>query len=236
MADRYQPIDRLKARIDYEPDDLFTNNEAKRFDRLLGGEAYVGDDPDGWAGLEAEARGMIETLSGDEPWSREVDRVDSFRPTDNAAIPLVYPIESISTVEIKRSQRDDFEQLEAFEYDHTDHHLVLPRDTRAQKRPRDLRPANELLSTTQRRTWYDVAVRVRVTYTRGFDPVPQNIQQIQVSLVNRMLRQLKGEQTIAAASPEEFAGVSPEMDAVLTERLRERINSLTPLGGGTRAV
>jgi len=235
MPDRYQPIERLKARVDYEPTDFFENNEAKRFDRLLGGEAYVGDDPEGWAGLEAESRAIIETNTGDETWNEELERVDTLRPPDNPQIPLVYPIQQIRTVEIKRSQRDEWETLEDYEYDRTDHALVLARQSRTRKNGRSLRPTNELLSTTKRTTWMDVAVSVRVTYDRGFNPIPTDIQHIQVRLVNQALRQLKAEQTIAAANPEQFAGVSPDMDAVLTESIRQRIDDLTPLGGATRA-
>jgi len=235
MPDRYQPIERLKARVDYEPTDFFENNEDKRFDRLLGGEAYVGDDPDGWAGLEAESRAIINTNTGDETWSEELGREDVLRPPDNPQLPLVYPVQQIQSVEIKRSRRDDFETLDDYEYDHTGHALVLARQSRTIKNGRSLRPTNELLSTTKRTTWMDVAVSVRVTYDRGFNPVPTDIQHIQVRLVNQALRQLKAEQTIAAANPEQFAGVSPDKDAVLTESIRQRIDDLTPLGGATRA-
>ena len=84
MTDRYNSIDRLRARVDYNPSDFFENNEVKRFDRLLGGEAFVGDDPEGWAGLEGESRAMINTLTGDETFNEELGRVDELRATDDA--------------------------------------------------------------------------------------------------------------------------------------------------------
>ena len=84
--------------------------------------------------------------------------------------------------------------------------------------------------------WNDLASRVRVTYDRGFDPVPGDVQNIQIQLINRMLRTLKQEQNIAAASPDDFGGGTPEFDTVLTERLIERIESITPLVRNTRAI
>jgi len=56
---------------------------------------------------------------------------------------------------------------------------------------------------------------------------------VQVSIVNRMLRLMRAEQSFAAASPEEFQGVSPEFDRVVTESIRERVADFTSPGAAT---
>ena len=236
-SEPYQPLERIRARVEHEPTDLFEDNAEKRFDRLIMGTEEVGDG-DAWTGLEAEARGIIETLSGDNPWNEETDRVDEKKSPDTATLPLAYPIQTVSKVEIKRTLRDDWQELEDYQYQATEHHVVAEfgaRAGRARTGSGSREPVNELLQTTTRRNWADESVRVRVTYDRGFDPVPLDIQAVQITMINRMLRMLRNEQTFAAASPDDFAAVSPEFDAVMTDDIRQRIDDATPLGAATRA-
>jgi len=219
----YQTLDELRERIDYKAEDFFTDNEQLRFDNLL-------------VRLESESRAIFETLWGDETPLTETDREDVKRATDDAAILMPYPVNDVSKVEIKRSQDSDWDELDSRRYDHTEHRLVLAQ-----------RPANisrhqhhhrsPLLERATRATWADICVKLRVTYDRGFgDSPPSDITSIQVTLVNRMLRQLKQEQTVAAASPEDFMGVSPEFDDIVTEAIRKRISDVTSPGGATLSV
>ena len=240
--DPYQSLDRLRARIDHEATELFPadDNPEKRFDRLLMGEAAVGDAPEGegWLGLEAEARAIIENLNGDVTFNEET-LTETLNPPDNPTLPLEYPIQSIDSVEVRSSLRRDFEPLDEYQYRSTEHALILELGSRAGVSgtgPGNHRPANELLGTTTRRTWADVAVDIRVTYDRGFAEIPYDIQQIQVDLINRMIRKLRREQTIAAASPDEFEGAAQDMDMVVDDSIRERIADITPPGAATRAL
>ena len=238
-SEPYQSLDRIRARIEHEPSDLFEDNQEKRFDRLIMGTDEVGDGA-AWTGLEAEARGIIETLSGDNPWNFEEDRVDEKRAPDTATLPLAYPIQSVSTVEIKRTLRSDWHELEDYQYQATEHNLIAEfgsRAGRARTANGTRQSVNELLSTTLRRNWSDRAVRVRVTYDRGFgDDAPNDVKSIQIALINRMLRHLRQEQTVAAASPEDFAGVASEFDDVVTDAIRERIADVTSPGGATMSI
>jgi len=113
MPGPYQSLERLRARVEYEPEDLFEDNAEKRFDRLLMGTDAVDDNPSpSWEGLEAEARKIIETRLGDQPLTKETDRQDTIRPGDDAALLLVFPIIDVTKVEYKRtlpSSRDDTE-------------------------------------------------------------------------------------------------------------------------------
>lgn len=235
MPEPYQSLERLKARLEYDAEDLFDerDNAAKRFDRLLGGTEAVGDGP-GWQGLEAEARAIIENYASDEPFSRGEGRVDTMRATDDSSIPLVYPIQSIQQVEIKRSLRRDWEVLDADRYDNTDHRLVLAYE-RGRRRGTEGTRRNTVADRATRRTWVDVAAKLRVTYDRGFDPVPYDVQSVQVAIVNRMLRNLKTEQNIAAMEPDQIESVTTA-EAIMTDDIRDRITSITALGGATQSI
>lgn len=235
MPDAYQSLDRLKARLEYDAEDLFDtrDNAAKRFDRLLGGTDAVGDGP-AWEGLKAEARDIIENYASDEPFSREEGRVDTMRATDDSSMPLVYPIQDVEQVEIKRSLRRDWHPFEADRWDFTDHRLVLAFERGRRGGTHGTR-RNELADRARRRTWVDICAKVRVTYDRGFDPVPYDVQSVQVAIVNRMLRNLKTEQNIAAMEPDQIEAVTTA-EAIMTEDIRDRITSITPLGGATQSI
>jgi hypothetical protein len=218
----YQSLDRLRQRIDYQPDDFYDDNAALRFDELL-------------VELEEESRGIFETLWGDETPLSEEGRTDTIQPTDDAALPLVYPIVDVTEVEYKRSLMSGFETLDSDWYTHTEHRLILSdRPTINSLRLRQR--GNPLADTARRTTWSQLAAKLRVTYDRGFgDSPPQDIQSVQVALINNMLRQLKREQTVAAASPEEFAGQT-ETNEVVTDEIRNRISDVTKPGLATFSV
>jgi len=238
FGDPYQPLERITARVDYEPTDLFDDNAEKRFDRLIAGTTKVGDTTgtDGWRGLEYESRKTIENHHSDEPFTREEGRVDEQRAPAAQSLPLVFPIQSVASVEYKRTLRSDWETLDEYRYQVDDHSVLLEHTPRLRGPNRSGTRRNVLADRARTIQWNDLASRVRVTYDRGFDPVPGDVQNIQIQLINRMLRTLKQEQNIAAASPDDFSGVTPEFDTVLTERLIERIESITPLVRNTRAI
>jgi hypothetical protein len=237
MADPYQSLERLRERVEYEPTDIFPDdgNAAKRFDRLLMGTNAVDDAPSPeWGGLELEARKIIETRLGDEPLTEELGREDVLRPGYDAAQLLVYPIQSIGSVEYKRTLGGEWETLDPDYYTHTEHRLILEYGSR-RGHPTHGTRRNTLADDATRATWRDLAAQLRVTYDRGFDPVPADILSVQVALVNRFLRNLKTEQNIAAMEPEQIAAVT-SAEAVLTSDIEARIDQFTPLGGATMSV
>lgn len=215
-ADAYQDLARIRQRIDYEPHQFFDDNAALRFDELL-------------VELESESRGIFETLWGDETPLTETDRTDELRATDNAAIPLVYPIQSVVKVERKLNLGGDWDTLDSDWYDVTQHRLVLARrPTINSLRYRER--GNDLAENARRLEWSDIAAKLRVTYDRGFgDTPPADILSIQIDLINNLLRQRKREQTVAAASPEEFAGQT-ETNEVVTDEIRARVADVTHPG------
>lgn len=211
-ADAWQDLAELRDRLDYEGSDLFSDNEQLRFDELL-------------VRLEREARDIFVTNWGDQPVIEETGRTDEKRATDDAALPLVYPIQTVTQVETKQTLGDDWTVLDADRYDWTDHRLILEHAKRHGPRGRFDR-GNPLDDYALRSSWGDIAAKVRVTYDRGFDPVPADVKSVQVQIVNQLLRQLKREQTVAAASPEEFAGQT-ENNEIVTDEIRARIADVT---------
>lgn len=216
----YQSLSDLRERVDYRGGDFFDDNAELRYDQLL-------------VRLEREARGIFETLWGDDTPAEETDRTDVMRATDDAAMPLVYPVQDVTQVEYKRTPASDYETLDSDRYDHSEHRLVLA--DRRRYGAESGRRGNVLAETAMRPEWSDLASKVRVTYDRGFDPVPGDIKSLQVQLVNQMLRKLKREQTVGAASPEELAGMTNQAE-VVTEEIRERVSDVASPGRGTMSV
>lgn len=218
-AEAFQSLDSLRERVDYDGEELFSDNAQLRFDQLL-------------VRLERESRDIFITLWGDQPPTAEDGRIDTKRTTDDSAIMLPYPVRDVTEVEVKRSLDSDWDTLDADWYDFTPHRLVLARTSLSDR----VRRGNPIAETARRATWRDIGVKIRVTYDRGFESIPYDIQSIQVTMVNRMLRHLRSEQTVAAASPDEFMGVSPDWDTVLTDEVRQRIQDVTKPSGATMSI
>jgi hypothetical protein len=210
----YQTLSELRDRVDYTGEELFQDNEQLRFDHLL-------------VRLERESRKIFETLWGDETPVTETGRTDRRRATGDAAMQLIYPIQEVTEVEYRRSPGSDWQTLDSDRWTHTDHHLILS-DRPVNRRRRN---GNSLADNANRTEWGDLASEIRVTYDRGFGDQPSaDILSIQVALVNRMLRHLRQEQTIASSSPEDFAGISVEFDTVVTDEIRDRVGDVTSPG------
>lgn len=221
-ADAYQSLDRIRQRVDFEADDFFDDNAALRFDELL-------------VELEAEARGIFETLWGDETPLTETDRVQEIRTTDDSALALVYPIQSVSKVERKISLSSDWEEVDPEWYDWTNHRLVLARRPNT-RTLRQQQHSNPLTRYAERVTWQDYAAVLRVTYDRGFgSEPPTDIQNIQIQMIANALRKRKQDETISAASPEELSNAMGTSE-MLTDDLRQRIDDVTTPGMATLSV
>ena len=223
--DAYQDLDRIRQRIDYEPTDFYDDrdNAALRFDRLL-------------VELETESRGIFETLWGDQTPLTETDREDVIRPPDDAALPLVYPIQSIASVEYKRTLGSEWDALEEDWYTHTEHRLILAERPNANTVRRRYNRGNPLTNKAERTTWGDLAAELRVTYDRGFgDTPPADILSIQIALVENMLGSRKLDETISAGSPEQMREAITA-DDVVTDAIRSRVDDVTKPGLATITV
>jgi len=223
-SEAYQDLSTIRSRIDYQARDLYEEQNAQlQFDELL-------------VRLEEESRGIFETLWGDETVLEETDRIDEKRTTDDAAMPLAYPIQEVTQVERKNTIGSDWEVLDSDWYDATKHRLVLAQRPNVNSLRVWRNRGNPLTRNATRATWRDLATKIRVMYDRGFSGgAPADVKSIQIQLINQMLRKLKREQTVAAASPEELAGMT-DRNEVLTEEIRARIADVTKPGRATQSI
>lgn len=217
-TEAYQDLGEIRDRVDYRGTDLFDDNEQLRFDQLL-------------VRLERESRKIFETLWGDQTPLEETGRTDVKRTTSDSAMPLVYPIQQVTKVERKRSLADDWTEVDPDWYDATAHRLVIARTGRTSR----IKRGNTAARLARRATWRDFAVKIRVTYDRGFTDLPADIASVQIQLINQMLRKLKREQTVGAASPDELAEMT-DRDEVVTEEIRQRISDVTSPGLATFSI
>jgi hypothetical protein len=223
-SDAYQDLDRIRERIQYEADDFYSGGNAQlQFDELL-------------VELEQESRGIFETLWGDETPLTETGRTDSVEPTDNAAIPLVYPITDVTEVEYKRTLAGGFETLDPEWYRHTEHRLILSDRPNSNALRYRYAQGNPIADAADRTTWGDLAEELRVTYDRGFGTTPPaDILSIQIALIENMLGSRKLQENISAGSPGEMREVIAA-DNVVTDALRQRISDVTSPGLATITV
>jgi len=227
----YVSLERFRERVTYEPEDFFhdSHNPERRFDRLA-------------KRALSEATSIINNNTGDETWHRETDRTDIHPAPSGRILGLVYPVVEVSSVErlylSGAGGGGQFREIPDRSYAATEHGVKL-RSNRSRaarfSNPRVADP-NGLTRNADSAEWSSMGTEVRVTYTRGYEEIPANIKQLTTNIANRMLRNLKNEQNVAAASPDELAGVSPEYDRVISDSIQESLDGLTTLGGATYTV
>lgn len=218
----YQDLETIRSRIDHEPEDLFSDNAALRFDELL-------------VRLEEESRGIFETLWGDQTPLEETDRVDEKRTTDDAALKLAYPIRDVTKVERKVALSSDWKDLDDEWYDFDAHHLILARrpNTRLM---RQRQQGNRIAGDAERAPWRALGEKIRVTYDRGFaGGAPADVKSVQIQMISNMLTKLRTDQTIAAGSPDELAQAL-DTDMIVTDEIRSRVGDVTSPGYATMSI
>ncbi len=216
----YLAVDDIKPRIHYRSDDFsLTSSE---FDDLL-------------ETIETETRELINSHMGDESFSKETGRIDKFSAKDSAAIPLTYPVDSITKVEYKRKISGSWRELDSDRYTSTEHRLKLRRYPEIFYERRQCRSMNRLNYDSSRLAWSDFAVEIKVTYDRGYDSVPANVKNIQIDMINKTLRKLKNEQNISAMNPEQMEAVT-QSSRIMTEDIMKRLDDITSMKNFVRSV
>ncbi len=221
---QYQTVEEIEDRIEYVGDDFFTSNADPSFDTLV-------------TTLEAESRALIESYKGDIQFDKETDKEVVKQSPDGASLQLQFPIQSISKVEYKRTPSDSWNELDSDRYYSTKHSLVLSSYPAIYKTEHyGNKDANILTNNSNRLSWMDFSQRLRITYTRGYDEVPANIKNIQIALINKMLRQLRNEQVTEALSPDQVRNFDMNFDTLMTEDIRERLDEITSHGNKVIAI
>ena len=211
----YTELSTLKQRIEYKGDDYYDIHPEEKFDELL-------------TQLEKESRQLINNHKGSAGLSftfeKETDRTDTIRAPNARTVQLVYPVQNVSKVEIELFDKG-YNELDDTSYDSTRHNLILQRsafpfinDTRQRKRKLDRNITDP--------TWNDICTKVRVTYTRGYDSIPENVKNVQIQMINKMLRNLRMEQGIQSVEPD---NVSQFVDAgtVMSEDIRQSLDDIS---------
>lgn len=214
----------LIDRIEYEAADFYDVNEQQQFEDLVGT-------------LESEAVGLLESRWGDQTFEEETDKTETFQATDDAALLMPYPITDVSKVEVKVSIGADWNTLDSDRYDFTPHRLILAETTRRRSSQyhTESHMTNPLNRWAGRATWGDYYAKLRVTYTRGFDPLPEDVSHIVIEAVENMLRDLRIEQTVDALDPSQ-AEQYVNAGGAMPENLKEKIDTITSPGGATLSV
>lgn len=215
----YQSLDRIKRRISksFKPKSYFHEDEENQFDLLL-------ED------LEEESSGMIESYKGDVSFIRE-ERVTTIPARDSTRIPLIFPIQSIKSVEWRNNSQQDWRELNERRYYHTKHALVLEHSIKSDRMSRSrgvFRGRNPLKDNTMRSTWRDVARHLKITYTAGYEKenIPPDVLSIQIDIITNMLNDLRGDQSKFPASAQEISDRVSGKE-IMTDDIRRRLDEVT---------
>lgn len=218
----YQDVDRIKSRISYSEDEFYDIDPEVNFDELL-------------EKLEVESRGLIESFKGDLTFATET-RTDEFIAPDTQRINLAYPVRDINQVEVKRRFSSDWEVLDESKYDFTEHVLILEEYPGVYTRDRRAEGFYSHYKREQMRlSWRDFYQKVKVTYERGWDEIPGDVLNIQIDIINRMLRLMRMEQSVTAIDPGDPALDSPH-DDILTDDIRKRLANISMFGRNTMII
>lgn len=204
----YASNSEIKDRIEFDGQDFYDVNPSDDFDDLI-------------TTLEKESRAIINGQIGGETLEEETDRKDTLIAPDNQKLELVYPVNSVSKVEVYR--RDGWHTLDSSRYQHTEQNLMLdPAIRREYGNYLRYRQINPLRQHSNELTWLDVGTRVRVTYDRGHSTIPQGVKEAQIAIINRQLTLLRQDQNISAMSPEEATQALNNRE-ILTDDIKERM-------------
>ena len=194
-------------------DEFFQTHSRPQFEELL-------------QTFEDESRGVINGQIKGEGYERETDRVDVIDAPDKPHLQLVYPVDSVSKIEIQTIPDNDFTELETELYRADDKKVKLRRTIRRQQ-DYYFNVQNPLKYQNSRTRWSQICDTVKVTYDRGFETrdIPDEIKSIQKGIIRRMLVHMRQEQNLANLSPDDVQALNTRR--ILTDDIKDRIRSIT---------
>lgn len=206
----YTTKEEVKSRVNFDGSEFFDINPDSNFNDLLDT-------------LLVESKAIIDGQIGGETLSEETGREDTLLCPDLTIIELVWPVNSVSKVELFRMS--SWSTLDNSRYEYTSHVLRLrPVIQRQYGNWLHYQHVNPLRAYSNRITWSDLGTRVRVTYNRGFSSsdMPEGVKETQISVINRMLLFLRQDQNINAMNPDEVMNVLNNRK-ILTEDIKQRM-------------
>jgi len=216
----YLTVDEITPQIHYDKSDFDLDESS--FDSLL--ETF-----------EEQSRSYIESYKGDVTFSKESNKIHQMIAPDSSAIPLAYPIDTINSIEYKRKMSGDWHTLDTDRYTNTEHRVILRRYPELFLQRKGLHRNNKLEFDMNRMNWSDFAVELRVDFDRGFDSIPDNVINIQIEMIRRMLRKLKMEQNVSTMNPEDLESIT-QANLVMTEDIKDRLDEITSFKNFIRSI
>ncbi|MFW6026961.1 MAG: hypothetical protein ACOCRX_11545 [Candidatus Woesearchaeota archaeon] len=216
MVDKYEEyisIDNLEMRIQYDYEDLFSNDE----DDMRDYKELLKD-------IRKSAVDILESHFNDNTFVKE-EREDIIKSKDNKTINLVYPVIEINSVEFKRSYYDDYKTLTDSLYYHDKHNLYL-RDINKKYYRRNFGIRNKFNKRYD--TFKSFSDLIKIEYERGYDDIPANIKTIIVRICNNILRNMKDEDNIIIRSPQETREFVKN-NSVIDKETEKLIDDVIPL-------
>jgi len=176
--------------------------------------------------LEKDSRAIINNQLKGEGYSRETDREDIIDAPDKPHVQLVYPVDTVSKVEVQTIPDGDWETLETELYSVDDQKIKLRQSIR---RNQDyyFNVQNPLRYANGRARWSQLCERLRVTYDRGYETsnIPQGLKEVQKEIIRRMLTYMRQDQNLANLTPDDINQFNTRQ--VLTDDINARIGELT---------
>ncbi len=218
----YVTIDKIKSRVEYDEDDF--NLTTSGFEDLL-------------TDLEQESRDIINSYKGDITFLEETDKTQEFKSLSNSSLPLEYPVRDVSKVEYKRMVSDNWRELEDDRYDYTEHNLILRKYPRNYNRFTKNRRLAPLEINSKRLTWSDFSSKIKVTYDRGWkqDNLPQNLINVQLDIINLILRKTEMERVMDMQNPENIQTITNEFE-IMNDDIKKRLDQITDMRNFVRTI
>jgi len=225
----YASTSTIKDRIDYTKEDFYDVQAEDKFNSLL-------------TQLEKESRSLIDSYMGDATFSKETGKTAKIEAPSDVTVPLIYPVNDVTKVEYRKHPGDSWNTLDSEDYTYSDHRLILQRLPKFRRRILGVsRHSNPLKAHISKVKWSDFASKIKVTYDRGYvdsagnESLPQNVINVQINLINKILRNLKEEQNVQAIQPDEVTNYV-ETEGIMTEDITDIMDEMTALGSPVIAI
>lgn len=175
--------------------------------------------------LEADSRAIINNQINGQGYERETGRVDTFDTPDKPTIQLAFPVDDVTKVEYS-NRPGEFKDLDSSLYTFDDQKIEIKASLIDREYPY-INDQNPLTYSSNRATWAGVAERVRVTYDRGYETanVPNDIKEVQKSIIRRMLIHLRQEQNLSNLAPDDVQAFNTRQ--ILTDDIKDRIGGIS---------
>ncbi len=213
---KYASLDEIKTRSSFLPHNFSEYNEEEEFDELL-------------TMLEEETRDYINSFFGVETLHKTTNITKVMDAPNERRVRLRFPIDNVSNVEIRSSSSSSWTTFDSGSYRYTDRELVLDKSQRSRRHRSGVRSIGKSINRDFQNlnTWLDVCNQIRITYTAGYDTIPSEIKNIQIEMINRLLRKQKISQTVSALSPTDGDNENPDiLSKVANEDIKERLNNI----------